>query len=91
MALAALRQLGARPEAHGRVQHWSLPNAEPEPPIPAPDFDGQELELRLADLAERAVGWSPQEYRYQLRKRFRLEASQEQVDRVLASLNGAVR
>ena len=57
-------------------------------PPAAAEFDRQELELRIADLAERAVGWSAEEYAYQLRKRCGLEASAEAVAEVLAAMNG---
>ena len=47
-----------------------------------------ELREAIAELAKTAVGWSDEEFRYQLRKRCGIEASLEDVQRARTDLDG---
>ena len=47
-----------------------------------------QLREAIAELAKTAVGWSDEEFRYQLGKRCGIEASLEDVQRVRTELDG---
>lgn len=79
---AALKQLGA--VAAGKVQGggsaYTLQAGNGAPP--------PELLEAIAELAKTAVGWSDEEFRYQLRKRRGVEVSLEDVQRARTELDG---
>ena len=80
---AALKQLGAVPagKVQGGGSAYTLQAGNGTPPL--------ELREAIAELARTAVGWSDEEFRYQLGKRCGIEASLADVQRVRTELDGA--
>ena len=80
---AALKQLGAVPagKVQGGGSAYTLQAGNGTPPL--------ELREAIAELAKTAVGWSDEEFRYQLGKRCGIEASLADVQRVRTELDGA--
>jgi hypothetical protein len=79
---AALTQLGAVPagKVQGGGSAYTLQAGNGTPP--------PELREAIAELAKTTVGWSDEEFRYQLRKRRGIEVSLEDVQRARADLDG---
>jgi hypothetical protein len=92
----AFGRLGARTVGKGRggADVYAIGREEPERAADAPqpscaEHDRHELEIRIAELADKRGEWTPEEFQYQLHRRFRLQAPIGAVREVLASLNGA--
>lgn len=92
---AALEQLGA--VAVGKVRGGAIAyalkvdNDDAREEAEARENAGpsDRLQEAVAELARTAVGWNDDEFRYQLRKRCRIEASLAEVQRARLALNGA--
>jgi hypothetical protein len=86
---AALEQLGARVagRARGGGELYALATGLED------DREGErdrgELLARIRELAESAVGWSDQEFQYQLRKRCGIDASLQEIQAARLELDGA--
>ena len=91
---AALEQLGA--VAVGKVRGGGTAYAlqvdtedEPEAEVPENDTPADGLQDAVAELARTAVGWSDEEFQYQLRKQRGIEASLADVQQARLALNGS--
>ena len=91
---AALEQLGAvavgKVRGGGTAYALAADSADgPEAEVPENDTPADGLQDAVAELARTAVGWSDEEFQYQLRKQRGIEASLAEVRQARLALNGA--
>jgi len=91
----AFGRLGTRIVGKGRggADLYAISRDEPKRAADAPqptaaEHDRHELEIRIAELADKRGEWTPEEFHYQLHRRFGLQAPIAAVREVLASMNG---